>query len=168
MLSNHKDRQLQSSRSTGPQQGQSLAEFALTMPLLIGLLVGIIILAWIGFTYVSITSAARMGTRHMVSYPVEPENPARFPDVDAEITHMVTSTMPFLDWRAAQITILPQPPEKRLVVNPDNPNQPNYMSVQIVYPVNNPTIEIPYIIRDGSFVLLPPISLQATARMRLD
>jgi hypothetical protein len=40
--------------------------------------------------------------------------------------------------------------------------------VQIVYPVNNPTIKVPYIIRDGSFVLLPPISLQATARMRLD
>jgi hypothetical protein len=54
------------------------------------------------------------------------------------------------------------------VVNPDDPNQPTYMSVQIVYPVNNPTIEIPYLIRDGSFVLLPPISLQATARMRLD
>jgi hypothetical protein len=54
------------------------------------------------------------------------------------------------------------------VFNPDDPTQPNYMSVQIVYPVNNPTIKVPYIIRDGSFVLLPPISLQATARMRLD
>jgi Flp pilus assembly protein TadG len=169
MLSNHMDRQLQSSQnSTRPQQGQSLTEFALTMPLLIGLLVGIVLLAWVGFTYVSITSAARMGTRHMVSYPIEPEHPARFADIDSEITYMVTTTMPFLNWRAAQITILPQPPEKRRVVNPDDPNQPTYMSVQIVYPVNNPTIKIPYIIRDGSFVLLPPISLQATARMRLD
>lgn len=149
------------------QQGQSLTEFALTMPLLIGLLVGIILLAWVGFTYVSITSAARMGTRHMVSYPVEPEHPEIFADIDSEITYMVTSTMPFLDWRAAQITISP-PPGERLVINPDDPTQPNYMSVQIVYPVNNPTIKIPYIIRDGSFVLLPPISLQATARMRLD
>jgi Flp pilus assembly protein TadG len=153
-------------RSSGrDQQGQSLVEFALTMPLLIGLLVGIIILAWIGFTYVSITSAARMGTRQMVSYPVEPEYPARFADADSEITYMVTSTMPFLNWQAAQIIISP-PPEDRRVINTSG--QPSYMSVQVIYPVNNPTIEIPYIIRDGSFVLLPPISLQATARMRLD
>jgi hypothetical protein len=117
---------------------------------------------------VSITSAARMGARHMVSYPVEPENPARFADIDSEITHVVTTAMPFLNWQVAQIAILPQPPEKRLVFNPNDPSQPTYMSVEIVYPVNNPTIEIPYIIRDGSFVLLPPISLQATARMRLD
>jgi Flp pilus assembly protein TadG len=168
MLSNRVHRQHHNSGGRRNQQGQSLAEFALTMPLLIGLLVGIILLAWVGFTYVSITSAARMGVRHMVSYPVEPENPARFADIDSEITYMVTTTMPFLNWQEAQITILPQPPEDRLVVNPADPTQPNYMSIQIVYPVNNPTIEIPYIIRDGSFVLLPPISLQATARMRLD
>jgi hypothetical protein len=162
----HRQHQIQVGRRD--QQGQSLTEFALTMPLLIGLLVGIILLAWVGFTYVSITSAARMGTRHMVSYPIEPENPARFADIDSEITHVVTSAMPYLNWQEAQITILPQPPEKRRVISSDHPGQPTYMSVGIVYPVNNPTIEIPYLIRDGSFVLLPPISLQATARMRLD
>jgi hypothetical protein len=80
---------------------------------------------------------------------------------------MVTSTMPFLNWQAAQIIISPSL-DKRRVINTSEPGQPSYMSVQVVYPVNNPTIEIPYIIRDGSFVLLPPISLQATARMRLD
>jgi Flp pilus assembly protein TadG len=168
MLSNRIHRQNQGLGRERKQQGQSMTEFALTMPLLIGLLVGIILLAWVGFTYVSITSAARMGVRHMVSYPVEPENPGRFADIDSEITYMVTTTMPFLNWREAQITILPQPPADRLVVNPKDPSQPTYMSVQIVYPVHNPTIKIPYIIRDGSFVLLPPISLQATARMRLD
>jgi hypothetical protein len=146
------------------QRGQGLAEFAFTMPLLIALLVGIMLLAWVGFTYVSITSAARMGTRHMVTYPIEPENPARFSDVDDEITYVVTSTMPFLNWQAAQITILPQPPRSRLVGGA----QPTYVSVHIVYPINNPTIRIPYLIREGSFVLLPPLSLQATARMRLD
>lgn len=168
MLSDRIHRQHQGLSREREEQGQSLTEFALTMPLLIGLLVGIILLAWVGFTYVSITSAARMGARHMVSYPTKPENPARFADIDSEITYMVTTTMPFLNWREAQITILPQPPSKRLVFNTDDPSQPSYMSVQIVYPVNNPTIRIPYIIRRGSFVLLPPIKLQATARMRLD
>ena len=146
------------------QRGQSLAEFALTMPLLIALLVGITLLAWIGFSFVSITSAARMGARHMVSYPIEPENSSRFADADAEIMHVVTSTMPFLDWRKAVITILPQPPDSRRIVGPD----PIYVSIHIVYPVDLPTIRIPYVIREGSFYLLPPVTLQATSRMRID
>lgn len=146
------------------QRGQSLAEFALTMPLLIILLVGIVLLAWVGFAYVSVTSAARMGARHMVSYPIEAENPAQFANVDDEITHVVTSTMPYLDWRRAEVTILPQPPESRLVGWPN----PIYVSVQVRYPVNNPVIRIPYVIREGSITLLPPITLQVTSRMRLD
>jgi hypothetical protein len=42
------------------------------------------------------------------------------------------------------------------------------VSVQVRYPVNNPVIRIPYVIREGSITLLPPIILQATSRMRLD
>jgi len=141
------------------QGGQSLAEFALTMPLLVALLVGIMLLAWVGFCHVSIASAARMGVRHMLTYPWEPDSD-RFANVDAEITFVVTSTMPFLDWRRAQITIEPQPPDERHVGED--------VSVQVAYPLNLPTIQVPYIIREGSFVLLPPITLQATSRMRLD
>jgi Flp pilus assembly protein TadG len=150
--------------TAGRQRGQSLAEFALTMPLLIALLVGIILLAWVGFAYVSVASAARMGARHMVSYPVEAENPAQFPNVDDELTYMVTSTMPFLDWRRAEVTILPHSLDDRVVGG----LTPVYVSVQVRYPVNNPVIRIPYVIREGSITLLPPIVLQATSRMRLD
>jgi hypothetical protein len=146
------------------QDGQGLAEFALTMPLLIALLVGITLLAWVGFSFVSITSAARMGVRHMVTYPTEAENPGRYPNVDDEITYVITSAMPLLNWREAQITISPQPPQSRRVGGPE----PLYVSVQVRYPVNNPTIRIPYVIRSGSFYLLPPMTLQAAARMRLD
>ena len=144
--------------------GQSLIEFALTMPLLIALLVGILLLAWIGFSYVSITSAARMGVRHMVSYPIEPEDTARFANADAEITHIVTASTPIINWSEAEITILPQPPESRLVGG----MYPLYMSVEIVYPVNLPTIRIPDVIGEGSFYLVPPITLRARSRMRLD
>ncbi len=141
------------------QGGQSLAEFALTLPILVALLVAITLLAWVGFCYVSVASAARMGVRHMLTYPWEPDSD-QFADVDAEITYVVTSTMPFLDWRRAQITIEPEPPDERHIGEE--------MSVQVVYPLNLPTIRVPYIVRDGSFVLLPPITLQATSRMRLD
>lgn len=149
------------------QGGQSLTEFALTVPLLLALLVGIVLLAWVGFSYVSITSAARMGARHMVSYPVEPENPDRFADADAEITYIVTSSMPYLNWQRAEINIEPEP-TSRDVVNPNNPNEPNYVSVQVLYPIDLPTIRIPYVLTEGSFVFLRPIAIQATARMRLD
>lgn len=142
------------------QEGQAMTEFALSMTLLVALLVGIIALAWVGFCYVSITSAARMGARHMITYPTSPQDPHRFANVDAEITYVVTSSMPMLDWRQATITILPQPPASRL--------SGSQVSVQIVYPMNTPTIRIPYGLREGYFVLLPPITLNATSRMRLD
>ncbi len=95
----------------------------------------------------------------MLTYPWEPDSD-RFANADAEITFVVTSTMPFLDWRRAQITIEPQPAEERRVGEE--------MSVQVAYPLNLPTIQIPYVVREGSFVLIPPISVQATSHMRLD
>ena len=155
--------------STGSRsgaEGQSLTEFALTMPLLVALLAGIIMLAWIGFSYVSITSAARMGARSMVVYPSPPEgpiDPSRFSTVDEEITHVVTSSMPFLDWRQAEVTIGPEPSQRVVSLA-----EPLYLWIQITYPVNLPTIRIPMIGRGGSMVLLPPIELRATSRMRLD
>ncbi|MCL7453453.1 MAG: pilus assembly protein [Anaerolineae bacterium] len=166
MLTARKNKQSLSAGSRSGAEGQSLTEFALTMPLLIGLLAGIIGLAWVGFSYVSITSAARMGTRFMVTYPSPPEGPidaSRFSTEDEEITHMVTSTMPFLDWRKAQITIGPEPAQR--VVSLSNPT---YLWVQITYPVDLPTIKIPLILSEGSMVLLGPIELRATSRMRLD
>jgi hypothetical protein len=149
---------------TTREQGQALAEFALTFALLVALLVGIILVAWVGFTYFSLASAARMGARHLMTYPTKPENPGQFANVDTEVRSIVKEAMPYLDGQRAEIIIQPQPPEKRLVGG----IAPLYISVEIIYPLNNPTISIPYVVRPGSMVLLPPITLQATSRMRLD
>jgi hypothetical protein len=146
------------------EQGQALAEFALTFTLLVALLLGIILVAWTGFTYFSIASAARMGARHLMTYPIKPENPGQFADVDTEVKSLVREAMPYLDGQRAEITIQPQPPESRRVGG----IAPVYISVQIIYPLNNPTIRIPYVVRPGSMVLLPPLTLQATSSMRLD
>ena len=142
-------------------KGQSLAEFALTMPLLVALLVGIIALAWVGFAYVSISSAARMGARHMIGLnPAEyPEDPNLFATADEEITYVVTSTMLFLNWQQAEIAILPGDTSER-VFGAD-------VSVQITYTMDTPDIRIPYIIREGSFVLVPPLVLRASSQMRI-
>jgi hypothetical protein len=146
----------------GPEpKGQSLAEFALTMPLLVALLVGIIALAYVGFIYVSISSAARMGARHMVGLnPADvPENPEMFSSADEEITWVVTSSMPALNWQQAEISIRPEDTSERVY----DAN----VSVNITYTVDVPEIRIPYVISEGYFVLIPPLVLRASSQMRI-
>ena len=147
--------------SRAEPEGQSLAEFALTMPLLVILLAGIIALAYVGFAYVSISSAARMGVRHMIGLnPSDrPEDPHLFRTADEEITHVVTTSMPVLNWRHAEVVIVPEDPAERVF----DAN----VGVQITYTVDMPEIRIPYIINDGYFVLTPPLVLRATSQMRI-
>ena len=142
------------------EKGQTLVEFALTAPILFALLVAMLLLAWAGYSYVTIASAARMGVRHLISYPTVPEDTDRFgTDVDAETTYVITRAMPALDWTRATVVISP-------TVDALEPG--TQVSVRIIYPLNLPTVRIPYVIREGSFVLVPPISLQAEARMWLE
>jgi len=141
------------------EKGQSLTEFALTVPFLVALLVGLLLIAWAGFSYISITNAARQGTRHMVSFPRMPQDPATFSHIDDEIRYVVTSTMPYLDWRQATINISPVR-EQRF---PDI-----QVSVQIIYPLNNPTFSIPNVIGGGSITVLPPMTMSAISTMRID
>lgn len=147
-------------RASEPK-GQSLAEFALTMPLLVALLVGIIALSYVGFIYVSISSAARMGARHMVGLnPSDaPENPEQFSTADEEITWVVTSSMPALNWRQAEISISPEDTADRVF----DAN----VSVNITYTVTMPEIRIPYVVSEGHFVLIPPLVLRASSQMRI-
>jgi hypothetical protein len=143
------------------QKGQSLTEFALTMPILVILLVGIVVMAYIGFAYVSISSAARMGARHMIGLnPSDrPENPDLFGSADEEITNVVTSSMIMLDWRQAEVVIQPEDTSER-VYNAD-------VSVLITYTMELPEVRLPYIISDGEFVLLSPLTLRASSQMRI-
>jgi hypothetical protein len=156
-----KNRQEQTQAADSEPRGQSLAEFALTMPLLVALLIGIIALAYVGFIYVSISSAARMGARHMIGLnPADaPENPDLFSSADEEITWVVTSSMPALNWRQAEIHILPEDTADRVF----DAN----VSVNITYTVDVPEIRIPYVISEGYFVLIPPLVLRASSQMRI-
>jgi hypothetical protein len=142
------------------QRGQAMTEFALTVPLLVALLVAIMAMAWMGFTLLSITSGARQGARHMATYYDRPSDPWQFPSADAEITYVITTSMPFLDWRKAEIILWPENVQDRV---------PGIqVSVEVRYPMSWPTIEIPWIVAEGSFTLLPPINLNAISSMRLD
>ena len=131
------------------------------MPLLVAVLIGIVLLAYVGFAYVSISSAARMGARHMIGLnPAEyPEDPGQFTTSDEEITYVVTSTMPYLNWRQSEIAILPVDTSERIF----GAN----VSVVVTYTMDTPEIRIPYIIREGSFLLIPPLTLRASSQMRI-
>ena len=154
-------RRRQCSPSDSEPSGQSLAEFAFTMPLLVALLLGIILLAYVGFAYVSVSSAARMGARHMIGLnPADrPEEPDLFASADEEITYVVTSTMLYLNWRQAEIGILPVDTSER-VFGTD-------VTVVVTYTMDTPDIRIPYVIREGSFLLIPPLTLRASSQMRI-
>lgn len=143
-----------------PASGQALVEFALAAPILFALLFGILILAWLGYTYVSVTNAARMGARHMISYPTLPEDTAQFgTDIDAEIFYVITSTMPMLSEDRTTVLISPPVADRRAGTQ---------VSVQVIYAVPLPSVRIPYVIREGSFFLIPPLALDAVSHMWLE
>jgi hypothetical protein len=64
-----------------------------------------------------------------------------------------------LNWRQAEIAISPGDTAER-VFGAD-------VSVQITYTMDTPEIRIPYVIREGSYVLIPPLTLRATSQMRI-
>jgi len=145
------------------QGGQSMLEFALTLPLLIILLLAMVVAAWVGFSYMSITSAARVGARWMLNYPPHPTQPIdlSYPSVDDEIKAVVFQAMPMLDTSepATVVTISPSPADRL---------SGEQISVRIDYMVNLPTITIPYVLSDGEITLSRPFALQVESRMRLE
>jgi Flp pilus assembly protein TadG len=154
-----------------PERGQTISEFALTAPLLFALLVGLLLVAWIGFAYVTVNNAARMGARHLLTYPTIPRDTDTFgSDVDAEVTYIVTRALPMLNWHRAVVTISPHVEDRDPPWFDEAGNRRYWVqvSVRVQYPMNLPTVRIPYVVREGSFFLLPPISITATSRMRLE
>jgi hypothetical protein len=143
------------------EDGQSTVEFAFTIPIFTILLVAMLVVAWMGFIYVSITNGARQGARWMLNYPPRPTEPIdpSYSSVDEEIEDVVKSAMPALDPSATTVHISPPPPDRYF---------PNQVEVQVVYLVNLPTIRIPYIFVEGGLTVSQPMQLQATSRMTLE
>jgi hypothetical protein len=138
-----------------------MLEFSMTIPIFTILLVAMLVVAWLGFIYVSITNGARQGARWMLNYPPRPTQPIdpSYGSVDEEIEAVVQNSMPVLDPSVTTINISPAPPDRFF---------PNQVEVQVVYLVNLPTIWIPYVIVDGGITLSQPMQLQATSRMTLE
>jgi hypothetical protein len=143
------------------QEGQSLAEFAFTMPLLVILLVGVIAISWAGFCYVSVTNGARQGARYVLYYDATPtqRRDGGAGTIEDEIEEVVEGSMPMLDPNLVDVVISPAPDQWV----PDT-----LVSVQVLYTMNVPTITIPYIVAEGGVTVMQPFQLQATSRMYTD
>ncbi len=67
--------------------------------------------------------------------------------------------MPYLNWQQAEIAILPVDTSERVF--------DTNVSVVVTYTMDTPDIRIPYVIREGSFLLIPPLTLRASSQMRI-
>ncbi len=96
----------------------------------------------------------------MSTYYDVPRDPAHFSTADAEITYVVTTSMPFLDWTRAEVHLRPEDTHDRVTGV--------QVSVEVVYPLNWPSFSIPYVLGQGALVLPPPLTLNSVSSMRLD
>ncbi len=136
-----------------------MIEFTFTFMMLIGVMAALIMFCMLFFMQASIMHAAQTGSRHLLTFPRVPDDGVTFATADEEALWVITNTVPWLDWDLMDITI--EPPAAQRVLG-------TYVAVQIKYDAPLPTIEIPFIITEGSFVLLPPIELSALSRRALN
>jgi Flp pilus assembly protein TadG len=141
------------------QSGQQMVEFTFTFIMLCVLLMALLGLGWVFYSYATIVNAARDGSYHLMTHPVLPGDPATFKTADAEATYVVTSTVSLLDWRHMTVNISPAV-SKRVAGT--------YVAVEILYTVNLPRLDIPLGFTDTIIHLLGPIQLHALSRRSLD
>ena len=136
-----------------------MVEFAFTFMILVAFFVALLVLGWIFYSYVTITNAARNGSRHLMAHSVLPADQETFVTADAEATWVVTNTVPLLDWRRMNITISP-PVANRI--------PGSYVAVEVRYVVNLPRLEIPLGFTDTPIGIGGPMTLRAVSRRSLD
>lgn len=141
------------------QDGQQMIEFTLTFIMLVALFMALLIMGWMFYTYATITSAAREGSRHLMAHPTVPEDQITFATADEETTWVVTHSLPMLDWRRATVTISP---DVALRV------PGGYILVQVEYTMSMPEFHLPLIYQDRMLTLGGPIQLRAMSRRSLD
>ncbi len=141
------------------QSGQAMVEFTFTFVLLCVLFIALLLLGWLFYSYVTISNAAREGSRHLLAHPVLPSDPSTFDSADAEATWVITNSVPMLNWRQMTVTITP-PTEQRVYGG--------YILVRIDYEVSMPRIEIPLGFTGTTIKLVGPFQLRALSRRSLD
>lgn len=140
------------------QSGQQMVEFALTFTMLVALLMALVIMGWVFFTYATITNAAREGSRHLMAHPTLPKDQVAFSTADQETTWVVTNSISMLDWR--QMTVNISPDVSQRVYG-------GYVMVELIYTLTLPQINLP-LLQGQTLTIGGPFELQALSRRSLD
>ncbi len=131
-------------------RGQSMIEFALTLPIIVILFVVVVVFSFMLYAHVTMSHSAREGTRYIIGSPHAS---------DAEVETYIKSKLGILDPTRAVIVIEPEPADRDPGEN---------VTVQISYPFQIVNIYVPYIISPGGFRMFPPIWVTAVSTMYMD
>lgn len=131
-------------------RGQSMIEFALTLPIIIILFVVVVVFSFMLYAHVTMSHSAREGTRYIVGSPQAS---------DVEVETYVKSKLGILDKTRAVIVISPEPADRDPGEN---------VTVQISYPFQVVNVYVPYIISPGGFRMFPPVWVTAVSTMYMD
>ncbi len=132
------------------QAGQEAVEFALSVPLVLGLLVGFLYAGLTLYGQVTISNAARVGTTYLVRHPLAP---------DEEVEALIRGQLGVLEQSEVIIEISPPREDRVPQVQVD---------VSIRYRTPFPTFSIPNLAGGPPIVLIRPINLQADSTLNVE
>ena len=131
-------------------RGQNLVEFALTLPIFVGLLIGFFYTAVLLYSQVTLTNAARVGASYLARNPLA---------TDQEVGALIRANLGVLDQTALTITITPPRADRVPHVQVD---------VSLRYRAPLPTFSIPNLGGGRPVVLIGPLILMADSTMNVE
>lgn len=138
-------------RKQTSDSGQSMVEFAMTVPIMVLLLIAVVGFAWMLYFFVTLNSAAREGARYAIGHPQATET---------EIGEYVKDNTGILSRSGVGVDVEPEDPIARV------PRSQVTVTVRYTFQIVNVTI--PYVIAPGSFTMFPPIYFAVVSTMNLD
>ncbi len=150
-------------RSEEPAKaGAAMVEFALLLPLLFLMLVGIIEVAFLLSSYVAITNSAREGARVGVSYDTASDAVRTQKVIDA-VTSAYDISWPHPMGLASNVGNLDEPDAIQVVYAPDDPTNMSRIGQPITV-----TVRYRHEMSFGIVPQLPPVVFTATSTMRIE
>lgn len=130
--------------------GQAMIEFALTVPIVILLLILVVGLAFMLYSFVTLSSCAREGARLIMERPQATQ---------VELAEYTKRGAGILDRDLMTVTTSPAPEARNPGAN---------VTVAVSYPFQIVDVTVPYILAPGDFRIFPTIWLNAVSTMNLD
>ena len=137
-------RSCQSQEMATQSRGQSMVEFAFTLPLILLLLFSVVGFSVYLYMIVTLNQSVREGARYAIGHPY------------ATSDQVQTELKKYLG-----------------VLNPDNititvtPRQAS-VTVAATYPIQFMHVTVPYLFKPGSFTFFPPVTISSWAKMNFD